>query len=603
MAPRAAKRAPSWAAHPPAAAFVVVAAVAVCAFAVTAIALASPPVERFARAVFEALIVGVPLATGVYALRSRRTVWFGLMLLGAGFVWSFTALGESSDSLAYSVGRVSAWFVFPFLIYLILAFPEGRLGTADSRLYAAITALILVLFVGSAPFVEAYPEHTPWASCTTDCPPNAFLVLDSEPAFMDVVMPLRELISLVLLAGVTVSIVRRYRAAPRVQRHVTGPVVLMGVVSAVLLVVYLAVRRVDTNGAAVEPLGWAWSLTIPAVAAAFLVGLVRARIAVGEVLGGLSRALSHQLDRRQLRSTLATLLGDPSVQVLVPDELPGRWRDTADRLTSGSTVASDDRVFTTIDGGDGPVAALVHDRAIPDDEELLTAVRALVLATVQHERLMHRLASSLTELDVSRKRIARAADLERSRIERDLHDGAQQRLIALRIKLSLAEELAHADPVAAVEAIHELGDDVELALEELRSLAHGVYPSLLGDRGIADALRSILADSMLPVHLETHGLTRLAPELETAVYFTCVEAAQNAVKHAGGATSLWVSLRQDDALRFEVRDDGSGFEPRDDDFNGGLRNMRDRVEAMGGRLTIESAPGRGTRIRGVVPLA
>jgi signal transduction histidine kinase len=208
----------------------------------------------------------------------------------------------------------------------------------------------------------------------------------------------------------------------------------------------------------------------------------------------------------------------------------------------------------------------------------------------------------MTELDVSRKRIARAADLERSRIERDLHDGAQQRLIGLRIKLTLAEELAHADPVGGLAAIRELGDEVELALEELRSLAHGVYPPLLGDRGLADALRSVLSDSALPVHLTTHGMTRLSPEVETAVYFTCVEAAQNAMKHAGGATGLWVSLDQDDALRFEVRDDGSGFEPPGAGGNGGLRNMRDRVEASGGRLTIDSAPGEGTRVRGVVPL-
>jgi signal transduction histidine kinase len=113
----------------------------------------------------------------------------------------------------------------------------------------------------------------------------------------------------------------------------------------------------------------------------------------------------------------------------------------------------------------------------------------------------------------------------------------------------------------------------------------------------------VLAHSALPVELDTRGLTRLAPELETAVYFTCVEASQNAVKHAAGATTLWVSLEQDDTLRFEVRDDGSGFEPPSGDFNGGLRNMRDRVEAIGGRLTIDTAPGEGTRIRGVVPLA
>jgi signal transduction histidine kinase len=543
-----------------------VAAAVVCALAVAEIAGTAPTDQRFVRAVLEGLIVGLPLGTGIYAIRTARTRWFGVMLLAAGFVWAFTALGESSNSLAYSVGRVAAWFVFPFVLYLILAFPDGRLGGGDRRLYTALTTLVLVLFVGSALFVEAYPEHTPWASCTTDCPANAFLVLDSEPAVMaDVVTPLRELISLLLLAAVSVSVVRRYRNSPKMQRHLTAPVVLMSVVFSVLLVTYLVVRRVDADGGAVEPLGWVWSLTIPGVAVAFLIGLVRARIAIAEVLAALSLALSQRLDGPGLRSTLARLLGNPTL------EFP-------------------------IDDGDALVAALIDEGGVPADDELLTAVRALVLATVQQERVM-------TELDVSRKRIARAADLERSRIERDLHDGAQQRLIGLRIKLSLAEELARTDPAAGVAAFQELGDDVEVTIEELRALAHGVYPSLLGDRGIADALRGILAGSPLPVHLVTHGLTRHAPELETAVYFTCLEAAQNAFKHADGATGVWLTLHEDAALRFEVRDDGRGFEPPAADYNGGLRNMRDRIEAIGGRLMIDSAPGQGTRIRGAVSLA
>ena len=206
-------------------------------------------------------------------------------------------------------------------------------------------------------------------------------------------------------------------------------------------------------------------------------------------------------------------------------------------------------------------------------------------------------------LEDSRKRIASAADVERSRIERDLHDGAQQRLIALRIKLSLAEELVGTDPAAGAQVLDELGDEIDLALEELRALGHGLYPSLLSDRGLADALRSALAESPLRGHLQARGVTRHSREIETAVYFACREAIQNAIKHAGGATGLWVTLHESEALRFEVRDDGPGFVPPGDEGNGGLRNMRDRIETVGGRLTIDSAPGHGTRVRGVVPLA
>jgi signal transduction histidine kinase len=136
----------------------------------------------------------------------------------------------------------------------------------------------------------------------------------------------------------------------------------------------------------------------------------------------------------------------------------------------------------------------------------------------------------------------------------------------------------------------------------VRSLAHGVYPQLLSDRGLVNALRSVAAGTALPVHLEASGVTRLPAEVETAVYFTCVEALQNAMKHGRGATGVWLTLRQDGGrLSLMVRDDGCGFMPPSPEHNGGLRNMRDRLEAVGGTLLIDTAPGGGTRIVGSVP--
>ena len=248
------------------------------------------------------------------------------------------------------------------------------------------------------------------------------------------------------------------------------------------------------------------------------------------------------------------------------------------------------------------VAALVHDPVLGKDDELLSAVGSLVLAALKHERLTSRLAASLAQLEESRKRISTAADAERSRIERDLHDGAQQRLIVLRIKLGLAEDLARTSPAEAAGALSDLGEEIDLAIDELRALAHGVYPSLLTDRGVADALRGAVLESPLPIHFEARGLGRQPPEVEAAVYFACLEAVQNAFKHARGASGVWISLRQNHALRFEVRDDGPGFAPAGGQANGGLRNMRDRVEAAGGRLVIDSSPGRGTCVSGWVPV-
>ena len=216
---------------------------------------------------------------------------------------------------------------------------------------------------------------------------------------------------------------------------------------------------------------------------------------------------------------------------------------------------------------------------------------------------MDDLSHALSDLDESRRRIAEAADRERVRIERDLHDGAQQRLLALRIRLSLLEDTLQRDPAAGIEGIRELGFEAERALEELRSLAHGVYPSLLLDRGPVDALRSMALQTPASIRVAADGVTRHPIEIESAVYFTCVEAAQNAIKHAApNATGIWITLTQTPgALHFEVRDDGPGFDPRARDGRG-LRNMRDRMGAVGGRLTIDSRPGHGTRVAGGVGL-
>jgi signal transduction histidine kinase len=562
-----------------------VAAAAGCGLAVTLVAQAAPSDQRFARVLLEALIILVPVGAGLYATGSSRTRRFGVLLIATGLVWSLTAFGESSQSLLYSIGRVAAWLTFPIAVYLMLAYPAGRIAPGIDRwLFGGVTGAIVLLYIGSALFVEAYPLQTPWATCSADCPANAFFVLDSQPAVIDdVVAPLREGLGILLLFGVAASTFVRWRGAPPLRRRTIGPVLVMTVTYALCLSAYLIVRRADPASGAVDALGLLWSLTVPGLAAGFLVGLLRRRMLVAEVLARLSTALSA-LDPRQLRTTLATALDDSGIAVLTPDE--------DGRIRPGETNG---HVVTWVDGRYGEPALLVHDPSLLDDDDLLAAVRSLVSATLQHERLTG-------ELEESRKRIARAADVERSRIERDLHDGAQQRLIGLRIKLSLAEELGQADPVAGVEAVHDLGAELELTLEELRSLAHGVYPSLLSDRGLVDALRSAIADLPLRGSVITRGVRRQSPEIETAVYFTCLEAAQNASKHAHDATGLWVSLWQDRTLEFEVRDDGAGFEPPVGAFNGGLRNMRDRVEAVGGELRIVSSPGHGTSIRGSVPL-
>jgi signal transduction histidine kinase len=560
-------------------------------FAVVFVVQGTPADQAVQRGLLELLVVGIPLIAALYALRVPRTARFGYLLLGSAVAWSLTALGESVQSVPYSVGRVSAWLVFPLLIYLMLSFPEGRLASQrDSALFGAANALIALFYVGSALFVEAYPHDTPWATCRSDCPANAFLVLDAEPAVMgQVIQPLRELLAAVVLLGVTASMVRRWRAATPLRRITLGPVVVAGSALCVALIAFFAVRRAWPDSTGATTLGLVWSLSVPAVAAAFLVGLQRRRLLLAHTVAGVAESLRHEPDPERTRDEISRTLRDSTLEVFAADA--GGWRDSGGRFHA--LLPADERALTLIPDWREPEIALAYDVELREDEELVEAVGMLVLAGLHHQRL-------LSQLDDSRRRLATAAGLERARIERDLHDGAQQRLITLRINLTLAEELMRTDPEHGLDAVHELGAEIEQALEDVRSVAHGIYPALLAERGVGDALRGVAMQTPMPVDVEVTGLTRLAPEIETAVYFTCLEALQNALKHAAGATGVWIVLRQGRDLTLEVRDDGPGFEPGDSE--GGLRNMRDRLEAIGGRLSIVSSPGHGTRVLGRVPL-
>jgi signal transduction histidine kinase len=252
-------------------------------------------------------------------------------------------------------------------------------------------------------------------------------------------------------------------------------------------------------------------------------------------------------------------------------------------------------------------AAQFHD----EDERLLTELARQAGLALHNLKLDSALQASLgevrrqaAELQASRLRIVATADAERRRIERNLHDGAQQHLVALAVKMRLARQFVDRDLDKAREMLDQLGTDLSAAVDELRALAHGIYPPLLMDRGLVDALSAAARRATLPTVVEAGTVGRYAQELEAAVYFCCLEAMQNAGKHAGEGAECTVSLREEEGgLLFEVRDNGGGFDVAARGGSGaGFVNMGDRVGAIGGSVNVESAPGRGTRIYGVVPV-
>ena len=281
--------------------------------------------------------------------------------------------------------------------------------------------------------------------------------------------------------------------------------------------------------------------------------------------------------------------------------------------------AGDDSWPLAVPVGDGDVAVPGADASVPVRHrgELLGAISVAMPAseplTQSHEKLLQDVAAQaglvlrnvrlIEELRASRERLVKAQDEERRRLERNIHDGAQQQLVALAVKLRLAETLADRDKEKAKALIAQTKGELQDALENLRDLARGIYPPLLADQGLAAALDAQARKATVPVTIEPDGIGRYPQEAEAAAYFCVLEALQNVAKYAE-ATHVDVTLRHDDGfLLFEVRDDGKGFDPARTPPGSGLTNMRDRLEALGGGVEVASTPGGGTTVRGRIPVA
>lgn len=356
-----------------------------------------------------------------------------------------------------------------------------------------------------------------------------------------------------------------------------------------------------------------------------------------ELLRQLAEALSRSLSARQVEiwtespSGLSRVLALPARSLAV-DTLPPAAVDALQRTDVAGAAWLRLWLPDLLDGR-GPeirLAPVTHSRAVlglvvversADDppfshgDERVLAEVANRLGVVLHSReLDSALQATLLdlqrtndELRASRARLVATADRERRRLERDLHDGAQQHLVALAVNLGLARQLIDDDPLAARELLDESADAVRETVQQLRDLAHGIYPPLLMDAGLGEAVRAASARSPLAVDVRVEGVQRHATAIEAAVYFCCLEALQNAAKHAPGAgvTVRLVEHRGDDGpplLSFEVSDDGPGLGSAGTGSGQGLQNMADRLGAVGGSVSWDDAPDGGTRVRGIVPL-
>jgi signal transduction histidine kinase len=552
-----------------------------------------------------AAIVGIPIAVGLGIWLRAANDRLGPLLVAVGGVCLLTTLSESSDEALYTLGRASGWFLEVLLVYVILSFPTGRLsGRVDRLLVAGMGLTVVVLFLPRLLIAESFQIPSPYTSCTSDCPGNALFVLDRQPGIVDaVILPLGMLVTVGLMTAVLVRLWLRLGDATVMARRMLVPVLAVGAARLAAVVGGFVVRDADPDAWVTSAVAWAIPLAVPLLALAFLLGFVRWRLFIGDALERFAELLRQASGPDGVRKAFASAFRDPSVEIAMPSrDRPGQWFDSLGNRIALPATGSHSAV-TLVERHGATVAAVIHDAALDTDPRVVAAAAGMAGVVLDNQRLAAETDAAMREVHKSRGRIAATAERERRRIERDLHDSAQQRLVALRIELELAENLVRDDPERGIERLKELEAGLDEALEEIRSLAHGVYPPLLADRGLAEALHPAARHCGIPVRLETFEIGRYAPEVESAVYFCVLEALQNAMKHATGARTLWVRIdgSSGDQVTFSVRDDGAGAPGGRIEAGMGIVNMRDRLHSVGGELEIRSAPGVGTTVRGRLP--
>jgi signal transduction histidine kinase len=580
------------------------AAVVLIAVAATLAAHAATD-EPTLNALVRAAMVGAPMLAGLEAARLAGHERYGGLLYLTGIVAFLTTLSETTSDDLYTAGRIAGWGMEILIPVLLLAYPTGRLETrTDRRLAGAVAATIVVFYLPTLFVAEHFRVPSPWTSCDQGCPTSALFALNAEPGWVDPLLRAPGAIAIFIIMIAVVSRLQgRMSEATPVARLVLAPVLIVGMLRASLLGLAIIAREVDASARAVDLSAWLLALAVPAITLACFAGLLRGRLFTEQALRRLARVVNDVPDARALRRALAAAFGDPSTQIVFPaNAWESRWLDPGG-VEVGLPRHDPARTIHLVTEHDCTIAALVYDTASAPPPELADAAAGIAAVALDNQRLTAHAEAADRELVRSRARIAASADAERRRIERDLHDGAQQRLVALRIELGLLEELAERDPVRFVERLHELEQSADDALAELRALAHGVCPPLLADRGLTEALQAVVGRCSVPVRLETRDIGRFAPEVETAVYFCVLEALQNVQKHAPQARRTLVELdaQGPDELRFLVHDDGPGTTPERLQGGAGLTNMRDRVAAIGGTLQVTSSPRLGTTVRGRIP--
>jgi signal transduction histidine kinase len=518
---------------------------------------------------------------GLVAWWRRPDSRFGILMILAGFAMFVSNLAWTNVPVLHTIGQACDLLPAALLLHLFLAYPTGRIERAFDRalvLFAYVTALGLEL-VGM--LLGGFGE-------------NNILEITSEPRAAELLLQAQLLtLSACALTGVAILALRR-RGEPRPPRRSVELLTDSFLLALVMIALLFTAGAFDAPG--FETIRRATLVVLGLTPIAFLSGLLGAHLARSAV-GELFVELRSNPAPADLRDALAHALRDPSLELAYWLPQFGSYVDVAGRV---ATPPDDDvRRRTTLIVREGErVAALVHDPILDDEPELLDAVTAAAGIALENGRLHAEIGARLEELRGSRARVLDAGQQERQRLERNLHDGAQQRLIALSLELGLLEARLDSDPTARLR-LKRARREIALSLEELRAVARGIHPAVVSAHGLAVALEQLAARAAVPVRLTVELDDRLPERLEVAAFYVVSESLANIGKHAHASAATIGVTRENQQVIVEIVDDGVGG--ADTEHGSGLRGLADRVEALDGTFRIWTSLGTGTRVRAELP--
>jgi signal transduction histidine kinase len=542
------------------------------------------------------LVIGFGFAgVGLFAWYRRPYNRVGPLMVLTAFAWYVSILERTEPPLLFTIGLLLENLFVATAIHLVLAFPTGRLERTVDRVLVVIGYVTTTL--GFAIFTVFFD---PAASGCASCPDN-LLLIDSRPGFAMSWVDVLSVIGILLTPAVIARLVQRWREASTPLRRIVTPVFVAGAALEAILAVALAMSLFDVGSHRLKEAVY-YSALIPfgLVPYLFLAVLVKGRMMRGLGLGALIRRLGAGTGPGELRSALADALGDPSVELAYWLPESGQYVDVEGRpaMLPGPGAA---RAVTEVERDGRRIAAIVHDPTLLDYPEQVRSVGAAAALALANERLEAELRAKVEELRASRTRLVDVGLRQRRRLERDLHDGAQQRLVSLALTLRLAQEKLDGAPRDTQRLLERSREELEQALKELRELARGIHPAVLSDRGLGAAVEAIAHRAPLPVEVGELPDERFPEHVELAAYFVISEALTNIAKYAGASHANVAVIKNNGSLMVEVADDGVGG--ADVEAGSGLRGLAARLESIEGRLVVDSEPGGGTTVRASIPCA